>query len=302
MQFNNLVKGFIVAGTLFASAAQAAFVPLPAGIVVFEDDNLEYVLTQSANDENGDNVVNEFDYVIKENGDLAVGDRLRAMVNFQTVGGSSLAAPGLEVTGISEIEILSITQGSFGPVIIFKPSVVFEAVYGTGAMAALYSQTDGNWPITTDACSDLGVAGCEGVVTDGDLWMVTGIRDADDYWTSSVTRIEGFNIDDTRALGAGQGVGTASFALSILENNTGYEFAQQELTGSFIQSPTDDDNLVDVIGSGQLLGGEGLAGPFFARSDFDFQLKRIPVPEPATLAIFGLGLLGLGFRARRSAK
>jgi hypothetical protein len=299
MKYSKLLTYTALTASMYAATANAAFVPLPVGTVVLEDDNLEYVLTQSANDENGDGLTNELDYIIKETGFLLAGDRLRSMITFQTAGGGSLGAPGLEVTGISEIEIVSIDATLFGPLITFKPSASFEAVYGTGAMAALYSQASGDWPVTTDACSALGVAGCETVSTNGELWLVAGIGDDDDYWTSTVTAVEGFNIDAVRALGAGTSVGTAAYALTILENNTGYEFAQQELTGSFIQSPTADDNLVDLIGSGQLQGGAGLTGPFFARSDFDFQLKRIPVPEPSTLAIFGLGLLGMGFRARR---
>jgi len=296
MQFNNLVKGFIVAGALFAGAAQAAFVPLPAGPVTLEDDNLEYVLSPTGT--NGA-------YEIKTSGDLAVGDRLRAMISFQTVGGTSTQAPGLEVTGISEIEIASVEfpSGPDFPLITFKPSEAFEAEYGTGAMAALYSQAAGDFPLTTELCSEMGVPGCEEVATNGELWMVAGLSDADDYWTSTSFGLDGISIDRVKAALASQPIGIATYALTILENNTGYEFAQQELTGSFIKATSPEDNLVDLIGSGTLLGGAGLDSPFFARSDFDFNLLRtVDVPEPATLAIFSLGLLGLGFRARSSAK
>ena len=295
MQFNNLVKGFIAAGALFVSATQAATIPLAEGVAILEDDNLEYVL-----DENGD---------LKTSGTLEVGDRLRAVITFAaSVDGvnnviANFGAPGRELTGISEIEI---TEISAAGLVTFGASSSFEAEYGTGAVAALFAQNTGNFFTN---CHTIGITECESTATDGTHWLTAGFGDMDDFWFASggfqvgpaVLPLASATIEDIQLVSATSIVGNANYNLSILENNTGYEFREQySFAADFVKGVTGGDGFVDLIGSGNLLGGQGLENGYFARSDFDFQLDRIP--EPSTLAIFGLGLLGLGFRARRSAK
>lgn len=286
MKFNNFVKSSIAGAALItAASAQAAFVPLPSGITVLEDDNVEIVLDAQGN--------------LKTSGVLEVGDRLRAVITFNAIQNGmgqehiSLGAPGLEVTGISEIEIASID--AMTGVIHFKPSAAFEAVYGVGAVASLFSQSNGDFSV---GCNQISIAACESTATNGQHWLTAGFADDDDFWFASSTfpfNLSTGTIESVMASAATAKLGVAQYGLSILQNDTGYDFEQQ-----FCFLCQGSDKQTDLIGSGDILGGAGLGNGYFARSDFDFQLDRIP--EPASLAVFGAGLLALaGWRRRKSA-
>lgn len=277
----------LTAGLSVAGAANAQVI-LPGGIAVLEDDNIEYVL-----DANGE---------IKTSGTLQQGDTLVAFIGFdETQDGSSntvqdLGAPGQELTGISAITVTSIV----GDIATFGPSgLLGDYTTEANAMAVLFEQSVGDF---STSCHSAGINDCEDAATNGDHWLTVGFGDADDFWIAEGA-LPGIDLSVTTldlilATAAGTKAAVANYSLSILENGSDYTFEQQfNPLSAFYALGGGDDGLVDIIGSGDVLGGSGLENDFIARSDFDFQLDR--VPAPATLGLIGVGLIGLRFFSRR---
>jgi len=123
---------------------------------------------------------------------------------------------------------------------------------------------------------------------------------------TGLTRTMSFGVDMT---------GYDSFSLTSYENSSlDNLFAGLGLTSNtangFTGSVADFGNLMDTDGYLWLTGTWNLPGGMFAPSDwvsnmpsgFTFGLYNADIPEPATLAIVGLGLAGLGLARRRMKK
>jgi hypothetical protein len=304
MKFVKSLKA-VAAGVIAAvglSSASANAIVLFNGAIL-EDDNVEYILDRDGN--------------IKTSGPLVVGDRLRAVIEINSIGDENGIAPeqvlgvgGLpQLTGISEIQILSIDAAT--GFIVFGPSAAFSVEMAArtglpladvaGAMVALW--TDTTTPINLITGLGCGsIAACETNSTDGNLWAVAGFgADPDRFWVGSPGTSTCNPLVDMACLattGSTTRIYTFNYGLEVLVNNTGYLMTGVDTSG--VCGPAQGctgDQLADIVGSGDVLGGRGLTNGFVARSDFDFTVNALP--EPASLALVGGAFIGAGLVARR---
>jgi hypothetical protein len=113
--------------------------------------------------------------------------------------------------------------------------------------------------------------------------------DPDVFWTS-LPGAGGNSISTVQTGGSATTFAAFSFALQIGINGTGLTLGLQP-GGSGA-----GDGLVQITGSGNILGGQGLDPlQWTARSDADFQIVPLQVPEPGSLALVGLALAAAGF-------
>jgi hypothetical protein len=275
-----------------ASAGITWFSPLTG----FEDDDLAWVL-KAQRDAQGN--ITGYSAPVQA-GKLAVGDRIVGVLEFnQTypVGNPGAATPvtGFELTGVYDLTIASLTDVPLGTVtganIFFAPTAAAFSYLSTspaGSLIQLYTDPAKNLDTVGPNCTDL--ADCISKASDGSTWAALGFGLDDDEFFSAFI----FNNDLTALLAsqASASVGTENFGLSILDNDTGKTFGPQACA---LCSGT--DQLIEVVGGGVLKGGQGLQNGAVTRSDVDAQVA--PIPEPGTLALVSLSLLGLAFAGRR---
>jgi len=232
---------------------------------------------------------------------IATGSALRGIFRItssEPVGGGTLRSPdGFELTGIFsgivEIVAFSGTDALFE----LTPDPVFEAEYGTGAMAALFHDTDEDYTGVGTFAESVATA------VGGDLYIVLGAtgdwgdEDADGdgyYWASNGSTVPS--------------VSSFAASLALLENNTGFAdwnflgLTQPPPISGDLGSFTNEAELVNIVNPFALQGNTDpvTAGGISWDIDSEDPLRAHTIPEPASLAVWSLlSLIGLAVVRRR---
>ncbi|MCB1965327.1 MAG: PEP-CTERM sorting domain-containing protein [Candidatus Accumulibacter sp.] len=276
----------MAAAAASAGAGQAISGAIPAGTALFSDNSAEQWL-----DNNGNKI-------------LDVGDALRGIFsidNITDVAANNQIAIGTgtvynELTGLFQVLVtgmapLSATRANyeFG----FDPSFGM----GAGVVGVLYEDPAQNFART--GCGTF--AGCEATATGGNLWMTVGLG-GDAFWSAANAAIDpsiGAVLPLTTPLG------NFGMGLNIITNNSGFSWNQVDC----VDTVSFTVHTVDVCGQGGILatgkdlppGSNKAITPYSIFDNVDFTLNR--VPEPGSMALIGLALVGLGAaRGRKSVK
>jgi hypothetical protein len=260
-----------------ASAAHAYNLPFPVGEFNLSDNSGENLIKGDGN--TGESI-------------LEVGDILSGTFKIGDISGTEIGNTTYdELSGVFEIQVATKTPNGSNWDWTFDPVATFEDTYGDGAMFAFYQDPS---PDYTREGPSLTLAQATESATNGNLFWVLGMSGSDTFWEAST------KTDDTSAptFSPGQNIGDYNLGLNMLVNNSGLTFTTVPCTA---QLPTPTSGNVTMCGNGGIYTpapGEGNITPFGVWDDLNFNFDRT-VPEPASLALLSIGLMGLGGVARK---
>lgn len=300
---------------LAASTAAFALVGIQGAMAAPNGSWLFLNNTNEVIDDSGEFIID-----VDQSGDLSDGDRIRAIYNFTfntdidvPTDSFDFGSAGFELTGMSDFTITSTTLISSTPIggditaftlaptagfaaeLAALGNVPFTAAELAGTGFALFTDPADNFGAPQVVCPPPTTqVACEALVLDGDFAAALGFGGDDD---------EHIFAQLTTGFGSGTTLGTLPLSTSTGFGNFDFSILQNLLFSDNLQVAEaaqifgeGGDGLIDIAGSFDF-DGAGANSIFTvtnqARATF------FPVPEPTTVGLLGLGLIGIGWAGRR---
>lgn len=225
-----------------------------------------------------------------------IGDRLVGIFDIQTIEQNNvthtLGIPG-DSSNVDELtgQFDAIVTGKTCLGTICQFTFAASGVLGTDIGVILYDDPTPNF----DRLLPNTIATSTATAIDGAPWATLSV----DFWSATSTL--GDNIGNFSLLTAGTKGGQYNVGFSLASNDTGLTFGTVNCV-----NPADlTSHVVNFCGGGDLVGtsdgGTPPASitPFQALDNVDFTVNVMRVPEPASLALLGIGLLAVAGMSRR---
>jgi len=277
MKHSHGFKKTLLAVGLAASSclANAAIInsQLVVGVNQLEDTDVERIV-----DANG---------AVKTSGDFVVGDTIQTILRFTTVNaaiiGDVIPFP-YQLNVYAELQVAAInncfaTPGGQACTLVFAPS----GNLGANVFAEVYEREDGQPVFDQAVAPATGIANVQAETLIAEL----GIGDLDDFWIATtlldIGAAAGLGSDDPQ-------VANGNLGLSFVTNAGGLPFIEDAMLGTL-------GGMHDLVGNASAYQlGPNINTGWLVSSNTSVQFA---VPEPTTLALMGVALLGFGFARRR---